>query len=221
MTWAERLHDRYVIKRRASVLSRHLIRILPPDASVLDVGCGDGQVVALIARQRPDLKVRGVDVLVREQTAIPVEPFDGERLPLENRSVDAVMLIDVLHHTDHPEALLKEAVRVARWGVVIKDHLLAGPFARVRLRFMDRVGNRRYGVALPHNYWTRIQWNRVFEALGLDVDHWKQELGLYPWPATLVFDRSLHFIAQVSERKSNPPHPAEGQSGGPISGNRL
>lgn len=219
MTCIEQLHERYVVDRRARVLSQHLIQILPPDASVLDVGCGDGRIASLISKQRPDLRIRGIDVLVREQTNIPVGLFDGERLPFRDASIDVAMLIDVLHHTDHPMRLLSEAARVARRGVAIKDHLREGPLADITLRFMDRVGNRRHGVAMPHNYWTRLQWNRVFEALGLGVDHWKQELGLYPWPATRVFDRSLHFIAQVSERRSNPRHPPEGQLGGPISGN--
>jgi SAM-dependent methyltransferase len=198
MTWIEWIHHRLVINRRARVLSCHLARLLPRDASVLDVGCGDGWVAALMAKERPDLRIRGVDVLVREGTQIPVERFDGERLPFEDRSMDAVTLIDVLHHAEQPGALLLEAARVARWGVVIKDHLLGGFLAGATLRFMDRVGNRRYHVALPHNYWTRIQWEREFAALGLVVDHWQAELGLYPWPASLAFDRSLHFIARVS-----------------------
>ena len=204
MIWMEQVHDRYVINRRARVLSRHLIEILPPHASVLDVGCGDGLIASLVARHRPDVTIHGVDVLVREETAIPVEWFDGERLPFDDRSVDMVTLVDVLHHAANPAALLSDAARVARRGVVIKDHLVNGPFAVATLRFMDRLGNRRYGVALPHNYLTRTQWHRHFEALGLVVDYWDQQLHLYPWPATLVFDRSLHFIAQIGKRSGFP-----------------
>ena len=202
MTWIEGFHDGYVINRRARVLSSHLARLLPRDATVLDVGCGDGWVASLIAKQRPDLRIRGVDILLREGTRIPVERFDGERLPFEDRAMDAVTVIDVLHHTEEPGTLLLEAARVARWGVVIKDHLLRGPFARATLRFMDRVGNRRYGVALPHNYWTSEQWAREFEDQGLAVERWDGRLGLYPWPATLLFDRALHFIAVVSHTHS-------------------
>ena len=202
MTWIEQFHDRYVIRHRAWVLSHHLIRMLPPDARVLDVGCGDGLIASLISKERPDLKLLGVEVRVRERTAIPVELFDGERLPFDDASVDAAMLIDVLHHADHPTKLLSEAVRVAPGAVVIKDHLVEGLFAEATLRFMDGIGNRRWGVALPHKYWTRAQWELAFESLNLAVDQWNQVLRLYPWPATLIFDRSLHFAARVSQRST-------------------
>ena len=197
MTWIERIHQRYVTGRRAGVLSGHVAGLLPPDASVLDVGCGDGQIAWLVGQQRPDVQIRGVDVLVRAQTAIPVEPFDGCRLPFVDGSFDVVMFIDVLHHTDDPERLLAEAARVARRAVVIKDHLREGLLADATLRFMDRVGNRRHGVALPHNYWTRERWREAFQRCGLAVDCWSERLGLYPWPAAWVFDRSLHFVARM------------------------
>jgi SAM-dependent methyltransferase len=198
MTWIERIHQRCVTSRRARVLSGHVAGLLPPDASVLDVGCGDGQIAWLVGQQRPDVQIRGVDVLVRAQTAIPVEPFDGCRLPFDDGSFDVVMFIDVLHHTDDPERLLAEAARVARRAVVIKDHLREGLLADATLRFMDRVGNRRHGVALPHNYWTRDRWREAFESWGMGIDRWQEELQLYRYPASLLFDRSLHFLARVT-----------------------
>ena len=62
-----------------------------------------------------------------------------------------------------PRQLLREAVRVARRGLLIKDHTLTGFLAGPTLRLMDRVGNQRHGVALPYNYWTQQQWLRNFE----------------------------------------------------------
>jgi hypothetical protein len=59
---------------------------------------------------------------------------------------------------------------------------------------MDRVGNRRHGVALPHNYWHRQQWECAWTQLGVTPEVWNSRLGLYPFPANLVFERSLHFL---------------------------
>jgi len=197
MTWIERIHQRCVTGRRARILSGHVADLLPRDASVLDVGCGDGQIAWLVGQQRSDVRIRGVDVLVREQTAIPVEPFDGCRLPFDDTSFDVVMFIDVLHHTDDPERLLAESARVARRAVVIKDHLREGLLADATLRFMDRVGNRRHGVALPHNYWTRDQWQEAFRRCDMQIGSWQENLQLYWHPASWLFDRSLHFLAWV------------------------
>ena len=62
------------------------------------------------------------------------------------------MFCDVLHHAEEPVEIIREAVRVARHCVVIKDHLVQGLFARRTLRLMDFVGNAPHGIVLPYNY---------------------------------------------------------------------
>lgn len=204
MNTIELVHARSVVDRRVRVLSSHLAPLLPENATVLDVGCGDGRLAQALMALRPDLAFRGLDVLVREGAAIPVEPFDGERLPLENAAVDVVLFVDVLHHTPHAAALLREARRVARSFVVLKDHTRNGAFADVTLRFMDRVGNARHGVALPHLYWSREEWQRALDAEGLRIETWSPKLGLYPFPASLLFDRGLHFVARLEAGGPTP-----------------
>src|SRR5258707_558642 len=103
-----RIHGGPVHGRRVQVLSRHLASLIPNHARVLDVGCGDGLLTSLIAQERPDLSVSGVDVLVREGTRIPVQAFDGRTLPYDAKAFDATLLIDVLHHTEDPMILLRE-----------------------------------------------------------------------------------------------------------------
>jgi len=197
MSLTEHIHGEYVHNRRTRVLSDHLAKIIPQDFHMLDVGCGDGLLARLITQKRPDLDVRGIDVLVRDRVHIPIDEFDGQVIPYPDASFDGVMFVDVLHHTHDPIILLREAVRVARTAIVIKDHTLNGLCAGLTLRFMDRVGNARWGVALPYNYWPRQRWLRAFDMLRLKVGLWITQLGIYPWPASLVFDRSLHFAARL------------------------
>jgi SAM-dependent methyltransferase len=134
-------------------------------------------------------------VLVRPTTAIPVEHFDGSRRPDADGSVDVVMLVDVLHHAADPMVLLREARRVARRSLVIKDHTRDGLLARPILQLMDWVGNAHHGVVLPYTYWSRREWHSAFAAVNARVEQWRPALGLYPFPASLLFDRSLHFVA--------------------------
>jgi SAM-dependent methyltransferase len=200
MTVLERAHGRFAHPRRAVALSKHVAAALPPNVRVLDVGCGDGFVSRLITDSRPDVEIQGIDVHVRTGTQVPVAGYDGIVIPYGDASFDVVMFVDVLHHTDDPVVLLNEARRVAQGTIVIKDHTCDGVLARPTLRFMDRVGNARFGVDLPYNYWRRERWFEAFEALDLRVVRWKQELGLYPGPANRVFGRSLHFIAVLEPR---------------------
>src|SRR5262245_5718472 len=119
----ERMHGDYVQQRRLEKLVRHLEGFIQRDASVADVGCGDGRLAAMLQERRPDLKIEGIDVLKRPRTWIPVRQFDGRALPYEAGEVDVVMLVDVVHHVEQPEQLLREAVRIAKACIVIKDHL--------------------------------------------------------------------------------------------------
>jgi ubiquinone/menaquinone biosynthesis C-methylase UbiE len=184
--------------RRVALLADRLSKYIPPGARVADIGCGDGQVAAHLVRMRPDIVISGFDVLPRAATAIPVQLFDGLHLPCADGSVDFALMVDVLHHTEDPTALLQEAARVGSQGIVLKDHVLKGPFAQTTLRLMDRVGNAKHGVSMPYNYWTEQEWHSSFAALSLHPDIWQTDVAMYPWPASLLFDRSLHVIARLS-----------------------
>jgi SAM-dependent methyltransferase len=209
MKGTELIHDRYVHGRRVRVLGDHIAELLPPGASVLDVGCGDGLLAGRLLQLRPDLRIRGIDTLVRDRTEIPVEPFDGRAIPGADGSVDVVLFVDVLHHTDDPMILLREAARVSREAIIIKDHTRDGLLAGPTLRFMDYVGNAHHGVVLPYNYWPRRRWLSAFEELHLRPEEWRADLRLYAVPADWIFGRSLHFITRLEHVRpggtSRPP----------------
>lgn len=198
-----RMHEAAVFNRRVRVLSHLLAQTIPGSGTVLDIGCGDGQIAAGLVAERPDLEVEGVDVLIRPVTHIPVRLYDGAVLPYADASVDWVTIVDVLHHTDDPVAVLREAARVARQGIVIKDHLREGFLAALTLRLMDWLGNRGHDVRLPYNYLTHAEWAGAFRAAGLEVVTWRENLGLYGPAFAPLFERRLHFIVLL--RHSQPP----------------
>lgn len=190
------LHDRLVPNRRVDVLSSWFAQLAPQNARILDVGCGDGLLAATLCSRRPDLNVRGLEVLRRQNSHIPVEIFDGTHIPFDDGAFDAVLLSDVLHHTNDAAELLREARRVSRW-LLIKDHYCKGLAAAQRLRFMDWVGNSRFGVALPYNYWSEKQWHEAWRQIGLEPEEIVTRLGLYPAPADWVFGARLHFMTRL------------------------
>jgi SAM-dependent methyltransferase len=188
------IHASYVLKRRVDVLSNHLLRFLPSHCTILDIGSGDGLLGYMLQKRGTGLEIHGIDVLPREKTYIPVLTFDGVAIPYGQQEFDFALLVDVLHHTDEPMLLLREANRVARRGVIIKDHVVNGVFSRYTLCFMDWLGNARHSVRLPYNYWTQLQWEEATRQLGWRTSQWEHDLRLYPKPADLFFGRRLHFI---------------------------
>ena len=169
---------------------------------MLDVGTGDGSIAKAIALHRPDIKIEGIDVLIRPYTHIPVRLFDGEHIPFSEKTVDVVSFVDVLHHTSDAQILLREAARVSRRYIVIKDHLREGPFAKATLRAMDWIGNYGHDVVLPYNYLSEQEWRKHFQDTNLSPERWTESLGLYPFPFSLVFGRRLHFIARLTVSSS-------------------
>jgi SAM-dependent methyltransferase len=196
-----KIHGNKISPRRQRVLSSIIGGMLPSCGNVLDVGSGDGSVALMVQNQHAGVKVVGIDSLVRPNTAIPVNEFDGERIPYGDGSFDVVMCVDVLHHTNDPQILLNEAARVTRRHVLIKDHHRNGFMAYSTLRFMDWTGNARFGVALPYNYWSEEEWDRGYSRAGLRIVRKTKKLGLYPFWADWVFGRNLHSIVLLE--KSN------------------
>lgn len=192
-----RLHDGLVSPRRVRVLAERLAPHLPEQARVLDFGSGDGMVAANVLALRPDLSIRGADVLARPEAHVPVDLFDGTTLPYADGEFDAVMIVDVLHHTEDPAAVLREARRVCCGVLVLKDHLCDPWLGRARLRLMDFIGNAHHGVTLTYNYWNRARWRATFREVGLKEEWWSEHLGLYPVAAAWLFEDSLHFLGRL------------------------
>jgi SAM-dependent methyltransferase len=186
--------------RRIWVLSRQLASAIPNRGTVLDIGAGDGQIAKALMRLRPDLQVEGVDIVPRPRTLIPVTQYDGRTLPFADRSVDYVTIVDVLHHTTDPAAVMLEASRVARHGVVIKDHLREGILAGATLRFMDWFGSFGDRVPGAATFLTRREWQGEFFRSRLAVASMTEKLDLYLPPARWLFDRQLHFVAYLTPR---------------------
>jgi len=104
-------------------------------------------------------------VLIRPDTHIPVRLFDGEHIPLSEKA----------DHTSDARILLREAARVSRRHVVIKDHLREGLFAKATLQAMDWVGNYGHEVALPYNYVLKREWHEHSRDTNLSLEHWRKD----------------------------------------------
>jgi SAM-dependent methyltransferase len=194
------LHNRLVFGRRVRVLSDSFAKLIPPGSSVLDIGCGSGQIAFQTMQSNPSLFIRGIEPAPRPRCLIECGAYDGSAIPYADGSFDCCMFVDVLHHTNDMAALLKEASRVSRRYILIKDHLCETQLDRALLSLMDWVGNRPHGVKLTYNYIDRRAWEGLFSALHLHTREWTTDIPLYAFPLNMVFSRRLHFIAQLEKK---------------------
>ena len=92
--------------------------------SVVEIGCGDGALLAELASRRFGRSLSGFEIspaaveLALARGLASVAVFDGASLPVADRSFDLAVLSHVLEHVEDPLPLLREAARVARAVVV-------------------------------------------------------------------------------------------------------
>ena len=92
---------------------------------VLEIGCGAGSHAELFSRAgcqvwAVDLTAKAVETTRRRAQvrglAIQAQQMDGERLAFEGETFDFVWSWGVIHHSAHPEQILREVRRVLRPG---------------------------------------------------------------------------------------------------------
>ena len=89
--------------------------------SVLDIGTGSSISIHYFAWNFPDIKFITTDIAdMRQERELPFVLFDGITLPFDDKSFDLTVLNEVLHHTDDPEPVLKEAKRVGNAIFVVE-----------------------------------------------------------------------------------------------------
>jgi SAM-dependent methyltransferase len=96
--------------------------------SVLEVGCGTGDVLAAIKAIGIGSDHRGIDVADPDQhrgpdataSALPLDSYDGVRLPYADNSFDLVFASHVLEHVPDERGFLAELARVAKGPIYLE-----------------------------------------------------------------------------------------------------
>lgn len=93
-------------------------------ASVLDAGCGGGELLAMLAEASPaavGVEASPVRAAAARGLGLSVAVAAAEALPFPDGAFDWVAIRHVLHHLSDPVRALAEARRVARAGLVIAE----------------------------------------------------------------------------------------------------
>ena len=101
-----------------------LAKLVPEGSRVLDLGCGDGAMLAHLQKSRGctgyGVEIADSNVLACVQRGVNVIQLNlDEGLALfEDASFDVVLQIDTLQHLRNAEVMLRETVRVGRVGII-------------------------------------------------------------------------------------------------------
>jgi methionine biosynthesis protein MetW len=144
--------------------------LVPPGSRVLDLGCGDGALMAHL-RDRRDCRGFGIEIddakvaacIRRDVKVLQLNLEDGLRL-FDDRSFDVVLQLDTLQHLRNTETMLRETARVGRIGIVSFPNFAHWPN---RLRVVS--GRMPVTKALPYEWYDtpniRVGTHADFEVL--------------------------------------------------------
>lgn len=128
--YEERSWGSHGIKRSKDLPTLKLLYLLDllnrrdvANASLLEVGCGSGRIIASIQERYKNIKLTGLD-RSKEQLKIAHHGNqskgvsfvhgDGEQLPFEDKTFDYVAIFDFLEHIPNPVMAIRETRRVLK-----------------------------------------------------------------------------------------------------------
>lgn len=142
----------------------------------------------------PGVRVEGLESVKRGGELIPVTAYQGDRMPWPDSSFDAVILADVLHHDPDPERLLREAARISKHLVIIKDHLREGFLAQQRISLIDWAANAGYDVPCLYRYNNVAEWRAVIGRIASGTVEERTSLEIYPPVFNQLLGKGLHYF---------------------------
>ncbi len=107
-----------------TVLRDAVVRMVPYGSRVLDLGCGDGTLLAHLQHHHGcsgyGVEIDDANVLSCIQRGVEVIQLNLDQgLPMfGDQSFDVVLQIDTLQHLRNAETMLQETLRVGRMGIV-------------------------------------------------------------------------------------------------------
>ncbi|MDD1778455.1 MAG: methyltransferase domain-containing protein [Candidatus Helarchaeota archaeon] len=110
---------------RRKVISK--LKTFTPQGTLVDLGCGSGNLIVQIAKKLPSLNLIGLDIsseilefakkrAMEKKIAEKIEFKLGnaEKMPFEDNSIDFLVSTLSLHHWENPSVILKEIYRVLK-----------------------------------------------------------------------------------------------------------
>jgi 2-polyprenyl-3-methyl-5-hydroxy-6-metoxy-1,4-benzoquinol methylase len=172
-------------------------------ACILEVGCGEGYVLAHLQRAGIDADLIGVDLseaaieAARRRVASPAELYVGDARTIVSsrprRQPDLVMMLEVLEHLEDPESMLEDL------STLTTEHVLLSvprePLFRtmnlLRLKNVRDLGNDPEHI----NHWSA----RAF--VGMVSRHFDVVATARPFPWTMV----LAHVHRTSDARRTSP----------------
>ena len=139
---------------------------------VLDLGAGDG-LLAFEIKKQFNKEIILVDIIDYNSTDLPLILYNPtEKIPVKSNDVDTTILYTVLHHSNDPLHLLKEAARITKHRLIIKEAYIEKEENKMTNSFFDWFYNRVIGdedIPVPLNFLKVEEWKNILYSYGFEL----------------------------------------------------
>jgi methionine biosynthesis protein MetW len=140
---------------------RLIAEMIEPGSRVLDIGCGDGALLAYLAREKAvdsrgiELSQSGVNACVRHGLSVIQGDADRDLAAFPDGAFDVVVLSQTLQATRQPRQVLEELLRIGKRAIVSFPnfgfwHIRLSLFLRGRMPVTELLHNRWYDTPNIH-----------------------------------------------------------------------
>ena len=186
----------------------HLLvaEMIPAGSKVLDVGCGDGELLQLLESRGIDgrgieLSREGVNRCVAKGLAVVQGDADTDLVNYPDDAFDYVILSQTLQATRQPRVVLEHMLRIGRHAIVSFPNF--GHW-RIRLQIMFG-GHMPHTDNLPYSWWdtpnihfcTIKDFRQLCGVAGVKME---KSLALDPWGRPLRFNAPWWFWNLLGEQ---------------------
>jgi methionine biosynthesis protein MetW len=135
---------------------REIVRLVRTGARVLDIGCGEGALLELLAKEKGvdgrglEISARGVQACLTRGLAVVQGDADRDLADFPTRAFDYAILSQTLQQVREPKSVLVELLRIAERAIVSLPNF--GHW-RVRLSLLTR-GRMPMTANLAEPWWS-------------------------------------------------------------------
>lgn len=105
-----------------------IVGLVPPTARVLDLGCGDGNLLSALV-QRKQVVARGVEIdesnvraCISRGLSVRHGNIEEGLADYRDNAFDYVILSQTIAYLDQPESVVREMLRVGKFGIISFDN---------------------------------------------------------------------------------------------------
>ncbi|MCD6497201.1 MAG: methyltransferase domain-containing protein [Deltaproteobacteria bacterium] len=140
--WEQRQRTDATMARRRARIARRMESVaeeIEDGSTVLEIGCGSGDLLDVIRGRRPNCSLKGIDLSPEAVQVARTRGFDVEQRdvmsldPNATDPVDFIVLSEVLEHLSDPETVLMRCGSIARRRIIVTIPNVAFVLHRIRL----------------------------------------------------------------------------------------